>query len=82
MPKTQWTRLVRRIRGDRSRAELARLIGCTRPLIRHWEHGTSRPSATYMGPLINVAQGPDKLAILATLGVDVGALTRALVGDS
>jgi transcriptional regulator with XRE-family HTH domain len=53
----RWTpRLIKRLRGKRTRAEFGELLGVSRNMVSRWETGRARPEAEDVRRLIEIAE--------------------------
>ena len=74
--KTRWTpRLVKQLRGKRSLADFAALIGASKNRVRRWEVGQEQPDATYAERLSELAVRENFLKHWKLVG------SMTLVGD-
>lgn len=59
LPKKEirWTpRLIKQLRGERSLAEFATLLGAPKSLVQRWETGKSQPDDAYAERLSEIAE--------------------------
>lgn len=76
------TTIISQIRGNRSQAKFARLLGISTAAVSRYESGQRIPSTQTVAALLQIAEPEQQRDLLEALGVDVDQFATALLASA